>query len=117
MKIKLPKKKNVGEETFELQLRAMKIPFERECVFHPTRKWRIDFVVPAADEFRRPIAIEIDGILKQGGGGHQTFEGITSQCEKRNEMACMGYITLVVTPKQVKAGQAIQWVERVMGAT
>lgn len=113
--MKIPRAPSQAEETFALQLKASKIPFEREVRFHPTRRWRTDFVIPAADQFMRPIAIEIDGILKQGGGAHQTYAGITNQCEKRNELVLAGYVVLVVTPKQVKAGAALSWVQRALG--
>ena len=32
-----------GEQTLSLQLKVLKIEFESEFKFHPTRKWRADF--------------------------------------------------------------------------
>ena len=34
---------SVGESELVIQLKALKIEFEREFKFHPKRKWRADF--------------------------------------------------------------------------
>ena len=97
-KVKLPKPKSAPEELFALQLRADKIRFEREYKFHPTRRYRFDFV------FEGKIAVEI-----QGFGRHQRFIGYQNDCERQAEALMLGWRVLQVTPAQVKSGQALKW--------
>ena len=42
-KVKGQKVQSEGEQTLSLQLKALRIEFEQEFKFHPTRKWRADF--------------------------------------------------------------------------
>ena len=100
-KVKLPKPKSAPEELFALQLRAEGIPYSREFVFHPTRKWRFDFVI---DPLRLKVAVEI-----QGFGRHQRFIGYQNDCERQAEALMLGWRVLQVTPAQVKSGQALKW--------
>ena len=104
------------------QLEQAGIPFEREYLFHPERKWRADFVVSDADHWEMfgpgapPFAllIEIDG----GGfigGRHSTGTGIERDCEKQSAAAILGYRVLRVTPAQVNDGRALEWVKQAMG--
>ncbi len=80
--------------------------FERELVFHPERKWRLDFAwVIGVPNFRsRCIALEIDG-----RGRHQTVAGARADCEKYNEATRLGW-ELYRFPATDKA-EAAQWVE------
>ena len=98
---KLPKPKSAPEELFALQLKASKIPFQREFKFHPTRKWQFDFIVAGNGE---NIAVEI-----QGFGRHQRFIGYQNDCERQAEALMLGWRVLQVTPAQVKSGQALKW--------
>jgi len=78
----------------------------REHRFHPTRKWRFDVAVPAW-----MLAIEIDG----GGfvqGRHSRGMGMEQDAEKFAEAAILGWTVLRVTPRHVKSGQAIGWIQR-----
>ena len=97
--MKLPKPKSAPEELFALQLRAEKIPFQREWEFHPTRRWRFDFAFLVYK-----IAVEI-----QGFGRHQRFIGYQNDCERQAEALMLGWRVLQVTPAQVKSGQALRW--------
>lgn len=94
------------------QLKAEKIVYEREFRFHPKRKWRFDFSIPG---FRR-IAVECEGATRWGNhlGRHQTAKGMTSDCEKYNEALLLGWKVLRVTKEQIKSGQAIEWIKRLL---
>ena len=106
MKRKPPRPKSAAEETFALQLRVECIAFAREYKFHPSRRWRFDFVVYNAVH---EIAVEIEGF-----GRHQRFTGFEDDCEKYAEALIYGYRVLRVTPRQVKSGQAIAWLKRLL---
>jgi very-short-patch-repair endonuclease len=105
----IPKKLSVGEETLALHLRAHNIPFEREYIFHPVRRWRLDFCL-----VEHKIGIEVDG-LTQAGGRHQRRAGIEGDCQKANAAVLMGYRLLRYTPAMVTAGTAIQDVLEILG--
>lgn len=94
------------------QLRAagLELGLVREHVFHPTRKWRMDFAYP-----RERIGIEVDGGVFSGGR-HVRGAGYEEDCAKLNEAAILGWTVLRVTSHHIGQGLALQWVERLMGA-
>ncbi len=94
------------------QIAALRLPEpELEARFHPTRKWRADFL------WRAPIALicEIEGgVFARGGSRHSRGPGFTADCEKYAEALCLGYRVLRVTTDQVANGQALGWLERLL---
>lgn len=58
-----------------------------EYRFHPIRRWRFDFAWP---EHR--LAVEVDGLVWSGRGGHQTVDGILADCEKYEAALLAGWI-------------------------
>ena len=98
---RVPKPKSAPEELFALQLKASKLTFLREWKFHPTRRWRFDFVVGSP---LNRVAVEI-----QGFGRHQRFIGYQNDCERQAEALMLGWRVLQVTPAQVKSGMALKW--------
>lgn len=90
-----------------LRTRARNIPEpEREYRFHETRKWRFDFAWP---RFR--FALEIDGLVYDGKGGHQTVDGVKRDCEKY-EAAMLDGWTVYRVPGQWIADGTGRWTER-----
>ena len=66
------------EETFVLLLKEHKIREpRRELRFHAVRKWRFDFAWE-----KELVAVEIEGLLFRGRGGHQTGVGFLKDAEK-----------------------------------
>lgn len=102
-------RKSELEETLALQLRALKIPFEREYRFHPKRKWRFDFIIQSTF-----IAVEVEGGIWMKKGGHTTGVGFEKDCEKYNEAALMGWTVLRFSGNQVKSGFASSTIERAL---
>lgn len=89
---------------------------EREHRFHPTRRWRLDFADPEA-----LVAIEVEGVTYQGsgkrtklGGRHVSPAGFHADAEKYAEAAILGWRVIRVTPKMVKSGQALDYLERAL---
>lgn len=72
----------------------LKIEVVKEYMFHPTRKWRFDFAIPAYK-----IAIEIDGGVWTNGR-HTRPQGYLNDLEKFNEASVLGWIILKFTPGQ-----------------
>ena len=86
--------------------------FQREYIFHPTRRWRFDFAFPELK-----IAVEIEGGIHLKGkrkSRHTTAKGFTEDCVKYNEAACLGWTVLRVTADQVRSMEALDWIYRMI---
>ena len=73
----------------------------REYRFHPTRKWRFDYAIPALK-----IAIECDGGIWTHGR-HVSPTGFLRDMEKFNAAAELGWAILKFTPDQLVSHDAI----------
>jgi len=81
------------EFTMELHLKAAGVAYETEYHFHPERKWRFDFAIPA-----ERIGIEVEGgIWTQGA--HTRGTGFSEDCEKYNAATIEGWSVLRYTAK------------------
>ena len=78
--------------------------YEKEYMFHHTRKWRFDFAF-----VKEKVAVEVQGGIYTKGA-HVRGRGYEKDREKTNEASLMGWIVIEVTPKHIKNGQAIGWV-------
>ena len=106
-KISIPRV-NSGEEAFVFWCRAFKLPLpKREYVFHPTRKWRLDFAWP---DLRAAVEIE-GGIWVPGGGAHSRPMNIRRDLEKGNALAMLGWHVLRIPPEDVARGKSMQLVD------
>ena len=93
------------EDELAFQLKASKIPFDREIRFHPKRRWRFDFVIQDTK-----IAIEVEGGI-WGMGRHTRGAGFQADAEKGNEALLLGWKVLRVTPEHIRSGKALEWIE------
>ncbi len=78
-----------------------------ELVFHPKRKWRLDYAWPT-----RMIAVEIHGGI-HSGGRHTRGRGFVEDRTKMNEAALLGWTVIEVTPEHIKNGQLRAWLLKV----
>ena len=85
-----------------------------EYRFHANRQWRFDFCW-------RPqlVACEIEGgiwMQTESGRskGHAHPDRFESDSEKYNEAALYGWLLIRVTPKMVRDGRALDWLERAL---
>ncbi len=74
-----------------------------ELLFHPKRKWRLDYAWPT-----RMIAIEVHGGI-HSGGRHTRGRGFVEDRAKMNEATLLGWTVLEVTPEHIKSGQLRAW--------
>ena len=79
----------------------------RQYVFHPTRKWRLDFAWP-----EHKLALEYQGLVIRRIGGeaiirgrHATLEGIRGDMEKFNTAQSMGWVVLLCEQESVKTAK------------
>lgn len=98
-----------GETVLATHLKACKISFEQEYKFHPTRKWRADFLITGTK-----ILVEVEGGI-WSGGRHTRGKGYLGDMEKYNEAAAMGYTVLRFSTEQVKSGLALKKIEQLVG--
>lgn len=74
-----------------------------ELVFHPKRRWRLDFAWPT-----RMIAVEIHGGV-HSGGRHTRGKGFVEDRAKMNEAALLGWTVIEATPEHIQSGQLRAW--------
>lgn len=114
VKLKTEPKPNIsseGEAILMRDLRALGIRFEHEYLFHPTRKWRADFLIS-----NTKILIEIEGGI-WSGGRHTRGTGYIGDMEKYNAAIILGFQVLRFSTQQVKSGSAVQQIEQLVRGT
>jgi hypothetical protein len=79
---------------------------EREYRFHPTRRWRFDLAF-----VKSKVAIEIEGGIWIFGR-HNRPASMIKDMEKYNEAMYYGWYMARFTPKMVKDGSAMQFLNR-----
>lgn len=86
-------KKAVAPDLFLklLQQRFKNEEIVKEFRYHPTRKWRFDYAIPA-----KKVAVEVDGGVWTGGR-HINPAGYINDMEKLNTAASMGWLVLRIT--------------------
>jgi len=100
------------EELFLHQLKAEGLPRPevREFKFHPTRKWRVDFLYNTIN-----LVVEIEGGQWLGSkGGHTSGKGYEKNCEKYNELTALGYRLLRFTGGMLRNGIAMEQMRRAL---
>lgn len=102
-------KKSKPEETFALQVRALKLPEpKRNYKFFPRRRWLIDFAWTG-----KKLAVEIEGGT-WSRGRHVRGQGFENDCEKYNCLVEAGWTLYRYTSQMVKDGTAINQIERIL---
>lgn len=97
------------EDLLAFQIKAAKLPLPfAEYRFMPPRLYRFDFAWP-----NRLLAVECEGGT-WGKSRHTTGKGFAADCVKYNLAAIAGWRVLRVTGDQIKSGEALQWIERVL---
>ncbi len=83
--------------------------FEREVVFHPTRKWRFDFA-----NIELKLSIEIEGILPShlGKSRHLTLDGFSEDNWKYAEAVSLGWHVLRFTQNQIHTERCIELIKK-----
>jgi hypothetical protein len=71
---------------------------DMEVRFHPTRRWRFDYVFPGK------IVVEVNGGIWSKVSGHQRT-GHLRDMEKMNAAQLYGYLVLQFTPQQIRSGE------------
>ena len=98
-----------GEAILSQHLRTLKIEFEQEFKFHPTRKWRADFHLKG-----RKILVEVEGGI-WSNGRHTRGKGYLGDLDKYNAATMMGYQVIRFSTEQVKSGKAIEQIFKLIG--
>lgn len=92
------------EEQFNIHCSDYGLPApERNFIFHPTRKWRLDFAWP-----KYKVAVEVEG-GSFIAGRHTRGAGFREDCVKYAQALILGWLVLRVLPEQINSLDAINW--------
>jgi very-short-patch-repair endonuclease len=97
----------VDELLFQLKAAGVPEPV-REWVFARPRRWRFDLAW-----WDKSVAVEVDGGAFVGGR-HVSGTGFEADCEKHSEAVALGWRVLRVTPRHIRDGKALGWIERAL---
>lgn len=98
------------EADYVAQLERIEVPaFEINYRWHSVREWRWD--VAFVDD---KVAVEIDGVRRDGKGDHQTEKGMTNDYQKVAEGVLWGWTILRFTRTMVASGEAAELTQRVI---
>lgn len=99
---KVPRQQNKSKEKLALDklirdyCANWNFTVQAEFIFHPVRKWRLDWYVPEVK-----VGIEFQGLdlghAKNLKNGHQTAVGRTNDCQKANQAQILGITILQYT--------------------
>ncbi|KFA99467.1 hypothetical protein [Vibrio sp. ER1A] len=81
-------------------------PYEQEYLFHPSRKWRMDYAWPDSK-----LALEVHG-GHHTKGRHTRGLGFANDREKMNEAQLLGWIVIEVTTDNIP--QMRGWIEHAL---
>lgn len=88
--------RELQERRVESVLRFMHLPYKRQFLFHPQRKWRCDFAI-----IEHKILIEYEGGTFTFGG-HSRGKGYSNNCKKYNETQKLGWRLLRYTSDMIR---------------
>ena len=80
--------------------------YETEVMFHPKRKWRLDYAWP-----EQRIGLEVHG-GHHSNGRHVRGTGFANDREKMNEAQLLGWIVIEVTSDNIT--EMREWIERAL---
>lgn len=80
----------------------------KEHRFHPVRKWRFDYALPAY-----MVAIEVEGGAWIGGR-HTRPAGFIKDMETYNTAEQMGWHILRFTPRQIASGECVKGIGEII---
>jgi very-short-patch-repair endonuclease len=86
--------------------------YSRQAAFHPGRKWIADFILVGA--YHPTLLIEVDGGMWIRGSKSHGSGGYEKDRARDAETLAGGRLVLRVTPRQVIAGLAIEWVKAIL---
>lgn len=87
--------------------------YAREFRFHPSRRWRVDFLIVykhhPLGEIQKCL-VEIEGAT-YAQGRHTRGSGFAKDCEKYNHVNLAGWDLFRFTGEMVRDGYAIKWLQ------
>jgi very-short-patch-repair endonuclease len=104
----LSKNQSAAEDELAFQLQCAHLPFERQVKIRPDRRFRADFYFRAHE-----LVVEVDG----GGfieGRHSRGKGMERDAEKSFYIALMPARLIRVTPRHVRDGRALKWIQEAL---
>ena len=97
-------KDSAVENELAYQLDLAGIPYERQVLAIPGRKFRFDFAV-------LNYLIEVNGSTWVANTGHTSGRGLSRDYEKSNLAEVLGYHVLTFTTDMIYSGEALRIIE------
>lgn len=88
----------------EIHMTELRIKWQAEYKFHPTRKWRADYLLG------KSVLVEIEGGAYTQGR-HTRGAGFEADCMKYNAAISLGYRLYRFTTQQVLSGKAREFLK------
>ena len=95
----------VSTDLFCLACRTIGVEVVREYRFHPVRKWRFDYAVPASR-----VALEVEGGVWKGGR-HTSPKGFLGDMDKYNAAVLLGWRVVRTTPDRLM-GDGVELIKK-----
>jgi very-short-patch-repair endonuclease len=102
--------KQPAHTLLEIHLREIGFDFVPEFKFHPTRKWRFDYLLKRWDVVPK-IAVEIEGGI-HARGRHTRGMGYEKDLEKYREATILGFSVYRFSTGEVLNGTAKTFLQR-----
>lgn len=98
----------------EHHLPELRLTFEREYQFEPTRQWKADFRITNRLLNGQEVLLEVEGMVYQQGR-HTRGAGYEADCLKYSTAAAKGFTLFRFSTGQVKNGTAKQFLAKWLG--
>ncbi|MBW6490989.1 MAG: endonuclease domain-containing protein [Lentimicrobium sp.] len=102
--------RDIGSEKSDMFVKIVKsvngLDVVKEYRFTPERRWRLDYAIPT-----HMIAIEVEGGAFTSGR-HTRGKGFIADMEKYNELTCLGWSLIRVTPQNLLTSKTLENVHR-----
>lgn len=89
----------------------LKVECVKEYRFHPTRRWRFDYAIPA-----HKIALEVEGGVWTGGR-HTRPQGFLGDVDKYNTATTMGWRVLRTIPDELVSAKTLRMIRETINNT
>ena len=111
MAVRRAKANPVEELVFQCKAAGLPEPV-REFYFARPRRWRADLVFPRM--VGQPLMVEVEGGVYLPKARHTTGIGFENDCIKYAEAMIRGFRVLRVTPRMIRDGRALHWIESLL---
>jgi len=105
------KRINQANLLLEKHMREIRLEFEREYKFHPTRRWKSDYRITNVLLNGQELLVEIEGSVYTQGR-HTRGKGYENDMRKYNAAQAKGYYVFRFSTNMVLRGEAREFLNK-----